>query len=1091
MIEKENLCLLHIHSYFSTLDGLSPVKDMAELISSYGMKACAITDHGNMVGHAAWSKACQEAGIKPIFGEEFYIVPEGETIDQKDQEHKTRYHITVIAKNQQGYKNLCKLSTTSYLDGFYYKPRIDLSLLKKHHEGLVVLSGCFASQLSYYLSNNELEKAKEYAKGMKEIFGEDFYTEQVWLRPTGKVNPRDKIEGVEPIYIRQEKVNELSTKLAKELGIKRVLTTDSHYLRSEDQEAHETLICIGTAQYLDDPDRWSFCDIDESIPTPEEMIAHCKDDLEPLLSQKEIMDKCNVDIQVKEPQSPHFPTPNGQSEIQYLRELVYKKCKEKNYELTPKVIERLKKEMTDIEKVGMAGYFLVVQDYVNWAKENNILVGPGRGSAAGSLVCYLLGITGVDPMQYEDLMIWERFINVERVSMPDVDMDFSDRQKVEDYFKERWGKENTSAVQTVQYMRAKQAFKDTARTLKIDFQTSNKIASLIPDFASEDGRGKKLPGVVQTVKEIQKLIAEDENIKRAFEIAIKLEGTIRGFGVHACAVVVSQNKLDDCMGLALSKEGRVVTQCDPRDLEEVYGLWKMDFLGLNNLTIMQNTIDFIKQNRGESISLMNIPMDDKETFEKFSKGRSKFTFQFNTGYGRECLTEFGAKSVKDLSFLTAVLRPGPMSKIPDMVKVAKGVTKPYYFCKEAEEIFGPTYGFPVYQEQVMNFSRSACGFTMGEADKLRKAMGKSSPEQMKSYKDKFVQGCKKFAHPIKEGTKIQDKDIEELWDLLMEFAKYSFNGSHSIAYSYISYWTCYFLTHYPEEYLAATINERKDDKDLINEIIRYAREEGIRVESPDIRYPEEFCVPVPKEHKIVYGMFAVKGLGKSAKDIKALIAENGVPETLGEFLILAKQYKITSNKLEALIYSGALDTYGLRSVLHANKEAIIEFLRNSGAKKKNAKQTSLFEMENPQPDLSIKPQKSNDLILELLFKERDYLGSFITRHPLELYEQNPQWAEQSFLSLKSKDSWKPVVDKVIGIVLTPRRIMTKKNQAMMFLTVDCSDYILDLTIFPATFSSLSKKPEKNDIVTFSYRPESYDKENKTITGTIERIRILS
>ena len=371
MIEKENLCLLHIHSYFSTLDGLSPVKDMAELISSYGMKACAITDHGNMVGHAAWSKVCQEVGIKPIFGEEFYIVPEGETIDQKDQEHKTRHHITVIAKNQQGYKNLCKLSTTSYLDGFYYKPRIDLSLLKKYHEGLVVLSGCFASQLSHYLSNNELEKAKEYAKGMKETFGEDFYIEQVWLRPTGKVNPRDKIEGVEPIYIRQEKVNELSTKLAKELEIKRVLTTDSHYLRSEDQEAHETLICVGTAQYLDDPDRWSFCDIDESIPTPEEMIEHCKDDLEPLLSQKEIMDKCNVDIQVKEPQSPHFPTPEGQSEIQYLRELVYKKCKEKNYSLTPEVIERLKKEMTDIEKVGMAGYFLVVQDYVNWAKENN------------------------------------------------------------------------------------------------------------------------------------------------------------------------------------------------------------------------------------------------------------------------------------------------------------------------------------------------------------------------------------------------------------------------------------------------------------------------------------------------------------------------------------------------------------------------------------------------------------------------------------------------------------------------------------------------------------------------------------------------
>ena len=1091
-LQNSDCCLVHMHSFFSQLDGLSPVDDMAALIKEYGMKACAITDHGNITGHASWMKACEKAGIKPIYGEEFYIVPEGESLTQKDSEHRTRFHITVLAKNQEGYKNLCKLSSTSYLDGFYYKPRIDLETLIKRHEGLIVCSGCYASQLSYYLSNNKYEEAKKYVLKMKEVFKDDFYIEQVWLRPTGKVNPRDKKENRKPIYILQEEVNQLSTQLAKETGVKRILTSDSHYLRTEDQEAHETLICVGTASYLDDEDRLSFCDIDESIPTPESMIEHCKDDPEPILSQKEIMEKCNVDIVVHTPQSPHYPVPEGKTEIQYLREMVYQKSLEKKYELTDEVKQRLTKELKDIEEIGFAGYFLVVQDYVNWAKNNGILVGPARGSAAASLVCYLLGITAVDPMKYQDLMIWERFINVNRVSMPDIDIDFSDRQKVEDYFKDRWGLQNTSAVQTIQYMRAKQAFKDTARTLKIDFQTSNKIASLIPDFAAEDGKGHKLPSVVQTVKEIQDYMKNDPAVKRAFEIAIKLEGTVRGFGVHACAVVVSSNPINECMGLALSKEGRTVTQCDPHDLEGTYGLWKMDFLGLNNLTIMKNTLDFIEKDYGKKIDLQTLPMDDSETFDTFSRGRSKFTFQFNTSYGRECLTEFGATSVRDLAFLTSVLRPGPMSKIPEMVKVAKGQIQPYYFCKEAEEIFGSTYGFPVYQEQVMQFSRLACGFTMGEADKLRKAMGKSSPEQMKGYKDMFISGCLEHAHPMDGKKSINPSDVETLWDLLMEFAKYSFNGGHALAYSHISYWTCYLLTHYPEEYLAATMNERKDDKDLINEIIRYAREEGIKIQTPDIRYPEEFCTPVPKEKKIVYGMYTVKGLGKSAEAIKQLVEENGVPKTIGEFLTLAKNYKITSNKLEALIYSGALDCYAKRGILHTNKESLIEFLRNSKKSKVAKGQPSLFEQmglsDTVEPDMSIKPEMNQQTVLTLLFKEKDYLGSFITLHPLDQYTSNKNWIAETRESLKNtKSRFHPRVDGVMGIVLEARRIITKKGQPMMFLNVDCQEMIVSLTLFPETFAKTTPKPEKNNIVRISFSPESYDKENKTLSAIADLV----
>lgn len=679
---------LHNHGCFSVLDGLSRYEDIVKLAVERGQSAAAITEHGNISGIIEFYRRCKEADIKPILGQEFYICPEGRKLTDRDPElDRRRHHITILAKNNEGYKNLCKLSSIAKIQGDYYKPRIDLPTLFKHKEGLIVMSGCAVSQLNFYvesyLGNNDrpdsngLEKARNYLKKMKEELGDDFYVEQVWLRPTGLDNPYDKKKAEEAgkeylsIIDRQNLMNEQTTILAKELGIKRVMTGDAHYAYPKDKESHETLLCIGTMSDKNDPSRLTFVDQDLSIPSAEAMYNRAKElnDFELVESQGEIIDKVDLELTLGEYHVPKFPIPKGiimegkeiDTEAQYLRYLTFKGYKEKHYEEKWKhkkaeVIAEIKKELSVIDKMGFNGYFLIVQEYVNWARANGILVGPGRGSAAGSVVVYLIGITSIDPMEYPDLMIFERFLNPDRYSMPDIDMDFSDRQKVEDHLVELYGRENVCAIQTVSRMRAKQAFKDVARTEKYDYIESNKVAGLIPDLAGEAAKTNRLANEVAENKDLRSEISQHPELKSIFDTAITLEGTVRGFGVHAAGVIISDKPLNEYVGTYLSKDNRIVQQSDSTDVESAYGLLKMDLLGLQNLSIMDECIQSVKKNYGIDLGVPDdFPLDDEATYDMIGRGESKFTFQFNSVLMRNSAIRLHPRSIKDLALLAAII----------------------------------------------------------------------------------------------------------------------------------------------------------------------------------------------------------------------------------------------------------------------------------------------------------------------------------------------------------------------------------------------------------------------------------------------------
>lgn len=1182
--DPSRIVSLHNHTSFSLLDGLSTPSDIVNLAVERGQSAAAMTDHGNITGIAEFYHKCKDAGIKPILGEEFYICPNGRKLTDRDpQQDRRRHHITIIAKNEAGYKNLCWLSSEAKINGDYYKPRIDYPTLFAHKEGLIVLSGCIVSQLNYfvesYLGNNGekdaegLSKARAYLKRMKEEFGDDFYIEQVWLRPTGKVNTYDKSRAEEEgkkyksIIDRQNEANEITKQLAKEFGIKRVMTGDAHYARPEDKESHETLICIGTASDKNDPNRLTFIDQDLSIPSAEAMYNHAKElnDLELVETQGEIIDKVTLDLKLGEQGNrvPKFPVPEGivfegkeiKSEADYLRYLTFEGYKKKNYAEKWKdkldvVHAEIKKELEVIDKMGFNGYFLIVQEYCNWARANGVLVGPGRGSAAGSVVVYLIGITSIDPMEYPDLMIFERFLNPDRYSMPDIDMDFSDRQKVEDHLVELYGRDHVCAIQTISRMRAKNAFKDVARTEKFDYMESNRIANLIPDLAGEAAKTNRLSREVSENQDLKDAIEKDETgqLAHIFDEAITLEGNVRGYGVHAAGVIISDKPLTDYIGLFTSNDKRIVQQSDSTQVEPDYGLLKMDLLGLANLTVMNECIRSIKK-KNSSFPYNtpdDLPTDDKKTFELIGEGRSNFTFQFNSTLMRTAAKRLKPESIKDLALLVAVVRPGPLQFLDEIIAVkngAKGRQVIYWDEKNKVKANGPgngivkltpievsepkikaivdqTYGHVVYQEQLMKICTTCCGFTMGEADKVRKAMGKSKPSELAKYRPHFIKGFLENTDSTKE------LEISIFWDELLELAKYCFNGSHSVCYATIGYQTAYLLTHYPAEYLAAYMNIKKDDKDELGSVEAYCRDREIPITAPDLKTPGlEFT---PGTNKIAYGLTSIKGVNSTAAKIVDAMSTEDAPQTLEEILSTFDKKTMNARVLTALIYSGALDSYvdkeliekdrfkgilGARDILINNIEAIQEFRDKAlKPKKVHKKQASLLAELFPEEDhLQLKANEipfDNNLqkkkeVLKILVKEREMLGSFITYNPLKMFTskdqvngegktvsweslylsflkmireyrtKHPECTRDGFLSrddLKNaiKEAGKTYKDSslkgVVGRIVKHRETVTKKGDKMYFLQVEFlgpdtgETYQFEVTAFPDAASMI-----KNDI----------------------------
>ena len=838
---------LHNHTHYSLLDGLTKVPKLTKRIKELGMEAVAITDHGTLSGVIEFYSSAKADGIKPIIGIEQYVAPRGHT-DKDPQKDKTSFHITILAMNNQGYQNLMKLSTIAHLEGFYYRPRVDHDLLEKYNEGLIVLSGCIGGEVGDYLRRDQYDQAKQVAQWYKKIFGDRYY-----------------IELQDSAWDEQVKVNKGLLKLAKELKIKAVVTSDAHYLNKEDQDAHEILLCVQTGSFLDDENRMTLKDHDLHVSDPVDIIKRWKDTPELITNTKEIADRCNVKIELGKILIPKFDVPNGETEKTYLHKLTYRglawryggasedeardmDVNKAQGTLTKELKERAKYELETIGKMGFDGYFLIVADFINWGKNRGIVFGPGRGSAAGSIVSFSLRITELDPIKYD--LMFERFLNPDRISMPDIDIDIQDtrRDEVIQYTVDKYGQDKVANIVTFGTMAGRAAIRDVARVLEIPYADADRLAKLVPPPI----QGRHIPLEVSIKKDadLKNAYETDDDAKRVIDLAIKVEGTIRSHGVHAAGVVIAPDDIVKFTPLEMSQKGSVTTQYSMGPIEDL-GLLKMDFLGLSNLSILKNALRIIRKVKDEDIELSEIPLNDEKTFELLGRGDTTGIFQFESSGMKRYLRELKPDFFEDIIAMGALYRPGPLTAgLTDKYIARKnGLEAVSYDHEKLRDALESTYGVLVYQEQVSRIAQDLCGFTGGQADTLRKAIGKKKRDVMAKMKKEFIDGAVKTSN-ADEGF------AEVLWKQLEGFADYAFNKSHAACYGLISYWTAYLKAHHPEAFMAALMTSNFDDTDKLTVDISECRRMGLDVIAPDVNESFlEFAV-VPGTNQIRFGLAA-------------------------------------------------------------------------------------------------------------------------------------------------------------------------------------------------------------------------------------------
>ena len=831
MLKASDYVHLHNHTHHSLLDGLTKIPDLVNRVKEMGMEACAITDHGTLSGAIEFYKEAKKAGIKPIIGMEAYVAARGRA-DRDPQKDKARYHLVLLAMNHKGYQNLMRLSTIANLEGMYYKPRIDHEILEEYNEGLLVLSACASGEIGENLRDDNYEEAKRIASWYKSVFGDRYYLE---LQDHGHPDCPSRWDV-------QTRINEHIEKLADELGIECVISSDGHYLSHSDQDAHEILLCVGTGSYLSDEKRMSLKDFELHVTDPADIIERWnKTNPRAVANTKNIADRCNLEIELGKILIPKFPTPNGESEKEYLDHLVYsgmaaryadmdldeaKKLtnKELRAKLTKEQIDRLDMELSVLDNMGYNGYFLIVQDFINWGKSQGIIFGPGRGSAAGSIIAYALNITDLDPLKYD--LLFERFLNPDRVSMPDIDIDIQDtrRNEVIEYCANKYGHERVANICTFGTMAARASVRDVARVLQVPYGESDRLAKLIPPPV----QGRHVP--------IKKTLVEDADLKHEYEtnptaktvydFASQLEGTIRSHGVHAAGVVIAPDDIVKFAPLEIAQKGVVATQY-PKDPIEELGLLKMDFLGLSNLSIINNALRIIRKVYETKINLSDLPLDDKETYDLFQRGDTTGVFQLESAGMKRYLRELKPEVFEDIIAMVALYRPGPMQFIDSFIKRKHGEEDIIYLHPGMENSLKNTYGILVYQEQFMQISKEWCGFTGGQADTLRKAVGKKKIALMQKVKPEFVEGAIKIGHATKEMA-------ETFWDQLEEFANYCFNKSHAACYGLIAYWTAYLKAHYPDAFMAALMTSDQDDTERLAIEMAECKRMGIDVLSPRV-----------------------------------------------------------------------------------------------------------------------------------------------------------------------------------------------------------------------------------------------------------------
>ena len=1067
---------LHNHTFHSVLDGLTKIHDLVDKVKELGMEAAAVTDHGTMSGILDYYKTAKKAGIKPIIGIETYVATRSR-FDRDPGKDKQRFHLTVLAMNNTGFHNLMKLSTRANLEGMYYKPRIDHELLEELNEGLIVLSGCASGEIGVALKEDDYDRAREIAKWYKSIFGDRYYLE---LQDHG--HPKSNTH-----WDVQEKINEGLVKLSKELGIEMVVTCDGHYLTHEYQDAHEILLCVGTGSYLSDEKRMSLKDFELHLTDPRDIIDHWGEEFpEVIRNTKKIADRCDVEIELGRILIPKYPLPDGENEHSYLLRLTYQgllqryngASKEEAEKLDPdeiipklsdEVRERAKMELGVMGNMGYEGYFLIVQDFINWGKSQGIVFGPGRGSAAGSIIAYALNITDLDPLKYG--LLFERFLNPDRISMPDIDVDIQDtrRDEVIEYCAKKYGEDHVSNIATFGKMFGRMAVRDVARVLEVPYAESDRLAKLVPP----PNQGRHIPLSV-SIKEDADLRNEYENnptAKEVLDYAIQLEGTIRSHGVHACGVVIAPDTLVNYIPLEMAQKGVVATQFPMGEVEEL-GLLKMDFLGLSNLTIINNAMRIIRKAYKKEINLSELPLDDKKTYELFQRGDTTGVFQLESAGMKRYLRGLKPTTFEDIIAMVALYRPGPMQFIDSFIRRKHGEEEITYLHSGMKNSLKNTYGILVYQEQFMQISKEWCGFTGGQADTLRKAVGKKKIDLMKKVKPEFVEGAVKVGGATKEIA-------ETFWTQLEEFANYCFNKSHAACYGLIAYWTAYLKAHYPDAFMAALMTSDHDDTDRLAIEITECKHMGISVLSPNVNESfVEFAV-VPNENKIRFGMSAVKGVGVGAVEEVLRAREDGPFTSVEDFARRVSTSKFNRKAWESLIKSGAFDDMGDRSDLLFNLDSITSFASKL-QKEAASGQTNLFGMLGGDDAASVQstlhlqkaPVKHDDK--ERLMWERELLGLYISAHPLDRYETYLSEQTQPLTQLVPEYDSRMMT--VGGIISTVRTIVTKSGSKMAFVGIEDKFGEGEIIVFPNLYEKVGAKLVQDAVIRVSGKNSARDRD---------------
>lgn len=1017
---------LHVHSHYSLLDGLAKIDDLLKRAKELGMDSLALTDHGVMYGVVEFFIKAKEAGIKPIIGCEMYLTPGSRTSKNNTLEDKTRHHLTLLVKDEKGYKNLMKLVSIAHLEGFYYKPRIDKEVLEKYSEGLVCMSGCIQGEIPQTIIRKSYREGKEAALWYEKIFGKGNFFMELQHHP-----------GQED----QKIANEGMKKISQETGIPVVATGDIHYTKAEDAETQDILLCIQMNRKVQEKDRMNLMDFHLHMKSPEEMLEVFSDTPEALSNTQIIVDKCNYEISLGEIQLPYFEVPEGFDDKSYLRHLTEKGLKEKfGDNITEEHLERMEYELSIIEKMGYPSYFLIVQDFVNWAKNQGIVVGPGRGSAAGSFVSYLVGITNLDPIKYD--LLFERFLNPERISMPDVDMDFADdrRDEVLDYVRKKYGDDHVAQIITFGTMAARAAIRDAGRALDYPYDYCDKTAKMIPMFST-------IKEALEDVPEFSNFYNSDKDAKKLIDSAKNLEGVARHASMHACGVVITKEPVTNYSPLQkiTGKEDGVVTQYSSSTKSsyvEKIGLLKMDFLGLKNLTIIQNAINIIAKTQGIKIEIDKIPLDDEMAYKLLQDARTTGVFQLESSGMKRYLKQLKPTNLEDVIAMVALYRPGPMDWIPDFIDRKHGRKRIEYIHPKLEPILSKTYGVAVYQEQVMQMAQALAGYSLGGADMLRKAMGKKIPELIQKEKIKFIEGA------VKNG--VNRKDAEKIFAFIEPFAGYGFNRSHAACYALIGYQTAYLKAHYPAEFMAALMTSDQGNIERIAIEVEEAKDIGIQVLPPNVNESfGEFAVIKNEEtgeENIRFGLKAIKNVGHPVADeIVAERKRNGKYKSLADFLERVTTKDLNKKSIEALAKVGALDDLGERNQIIENIESILNFSKNI-QKANNSSQNSLFgtmEIETPTIELAKSFPASKN---QRLHWEKELLGLYVSDHPISEYKEFFEKMATPISQLTNAMVGRSV--KVGGVITKVQKIITKRKQNMAFVTIEDLRGRIELLVFP-------------------------------------------